>query len=355
MKACRCFTRLESTSRVRASGVRCISASTAWVTSASLRMIMSRFPPGGGKSSSAAMAALTAPMFAAATVRIAAAALVAAACVASTVVVALAAMLAPRLRRAVLPARLRVAHRVAILLRGAAGGRHRLVLLHDRPALRFRNPDMRPHRDALRAMDRRAVLPFAGYDVVVVAMDVNRPMDDADVAVVPVGRAVEEAVRDGDMEGRPWPPEDRTVVRPPPPWAVDDEGIVVAHIDDLGARLDHDSLALLVDRRLVAADELAVCLRPAPQALHRVHDLRLLAEERFPEVAQPLRALVHARQQLREGEQRLDRRVPRLLLGRAHRGVAPQVRVGARKRGGGGDILGIGRRHQHLREHAVGL
>src|SRR5688500_2560280 len=266
MKAWRCFTRLESTSRVSASGVRCISPSTACVTSASLRMIMSRFPPGGGKSSSAAMAALSAPMFAAATVRIAAAALVAAACVASTlVVVPLAAMLAPRLRRAGLPARLRVAHGVAILLRGAAGGRHRIVLLHDRPALRFRNPDMRPHRDALRAMDRRAVLPFAGNDVVVVAMNVNRPMNDADVAVVPVGRAVEEAVRDGDMEGRPWPPEDRTVVRPPPPWAVDDEGIVVAHIDDLGARLDHDSLALLVDRRLVAADELAVRLRPAPQ------------------------------------------------------------------------------------------
>src|SRR5688572_30529376 len=175
MKAWRCFTRLESTSRVRASGVRCISPSTAWVTSASLRMIMSRFPPGGGKSSSAAMAALTTAMFAAA-------------CVASTlVVVALAAMLAPRLRRAVLPARLRVAHGVAILLRGAAGGRHRLVLLHDRPALRFRNPDVRPYRDALRAMDRRAVLPFAGYDVVVMAMDVNRTMDDADVAVVPVG------------------------------------------------------------------------------------------------------------------------------------------------------------------------
>src|SRR5688572_20731430 len=251
MKACRCFTRLESTSRVRASGVRCISASTAWVRSASLRMIMSRFPPGGGKSSSAAMAALTAPMFAAAAAALAAAA---ARVASALVVVALA---------AVLPARLRVAHGVAILLRGAARGRHRLVLLHDRPALRFRHPDMRPHGDALRAMDRRAVLPFAGYDVGVMAMDVNRPMDDADVPVVPVGRAVEEAVRDGDMEGRPWPPEDRTVVRPPPPWAVDDEGIVVAHIDDLGARLDHDSLALLVDRRLVAADELAVRLRPA--------------------------------------------------------------------------------------------
>src|SRR5688500_16429571 len=150
----------------------------------------------------------------------------AAARVASTlVVVALAAMLAARLGSAVLAprlgravaARLRMAHGVAILLRGAARGRHRLVLLHDRPALRLRNPDMRPHGDALRAMNRRAVLPFAGYDMVVVAMDVNRTMNDADVAVVPVGRAVEEAARDGDMEGRPWPPEDRTVVRPPPP------------------------------------------------------------------------------------------------------------------------------------------
>src|SRR5688500_10355178 len=182
MKAWRCFTRLESTSLVRTSGARCISPSTAWVTSASLRMIMGRLPPGGGKSSSAAMAALTAPMLSATAV------LTAAARVAAALVVPLAAMLAVRFGRSMLAPGLGVAHGVAMLLRGAAGGRHRLVLLHDRPALGFGNPHVRPHADALRAMHRRAVLPPSRHDVVLVAMNVNRAMDDAHVPVMPVGR-----------------------------------------------------------------------------------------------------------------------------------------------------------------------
>src|SRR5438034_8756846 len=72
-KACRCFTSSESNSRVRAFGVRCISCSTAAVTSSCDSMIID-FLRGGGKSTSASVPSAVAAAAAATTVATAVAA-----------------------------------------------------------------------------------------------------------------------------------------------------------------------------------------------------------------------------------------------------------------------------------------
>src|SRR5438552_2128202 len=75
-KACRCFTSSESNSRVRAFGVRCISCSTAAVTSSCDSMIIDFLRPGfrGGKSTSASVPSAVAAAAAATTVATAVAA-----------------------------------------------------------------------------------------------------------------------------------------------------------------------------------------------------------------------------------------------------------------------------------------
>src|SRR5688572_2840366 len=144
-KACRCRTREERISFVRGSGVRCISPSTASVTSFSLRMTMPELPPEEGKSSSAAALATGVGL-----------ALRVAVCVAARLAIRMAARLRngfaahflPDLRRSAAVALLDLtlhAFRLALhVAREAIGRRHLLlVLLHDRAALRFRHAHRR--------------------------------------------------------------------------------------------------------------------------------------------------------------------------------------------------------------------
>src|SRR6185436_765402 len=193
----------------------------------------------------------------------------------------------------------RRAHCVALrrLRRPAVGRRHRLMRLHDRLALRFGHPHVRPRslcrwphvrRMRRRTVDRFAVLPLTRRDVHVLRVGINRPMDDAHEVVMPIGLAVEEAAHHERRIRVPGPPDDGTIIRAPIPRSVDHVRVVVAHIHDLGAGLNNDGFALLVDRGVAAGGELAVGLRTLAQALDRVHHLRLLAEEGLAEVAQPL-------------------------------------------------------------------
>ena len=68
------------------------------------------------------------------------------------------------------------------------------------------------------------------------------------------------------------------------------------------ARVHHDRLALRVHDVLVVAREMARGLRALAQRLHRVHDLHFLVQECLAQVAQPLRALAHAREQIGKGD-----------------------------------------------------
>src|SRR5688572_31451057 len=98
---------------------------------------------------------------------------------------------------------------------------------------------------ARRRRDLPNVLPLAGYDMrVMVMVHVDRAMHYAHVTMMPVGPGVKEAARKEYGARDPGTPEHRMVVRPPP-RSVHHVGVVVIHVDHLGARLDHDRFALL--------------------------------------------------------------------------------------------------------------
>jgi hypothetical protein len=83
--------------------------------------------------------------------------------------------------------------------------------------------------------------------------------------------------------------------------------------------------------------------------------MRLLPAVGFAEVVQPLRAFIHAHEEVREGDKRLHHRVPRLVLDGAQRIVAAHMRVGAYPARRRGDLVRARRRNQHLRDDVIGL
>ena len=117
-----------------------------------------------------------------------------------------------------------------------------------------------------------------------------------------------------------------------------------------GRRRLHDDLLLL--GRL----QVAFGLRLGAQALHGVHHVLLLREERVAELLGPVELLVHHREHLRERDQRLDARVPGLALAARPRGPCPSAFGFAFEPARRFDDLErIGRGHQHLREQRVGI
>ena len=193
-------------------------------------------------------------------------------------------------------------------------------------------------------------------------------VDHGDMALMPVGTAEEEVGRDHDAgtpeEARPVrvddvvrrrPPVDRRVRRPPP-RPVDDDRVVVRHVDDLGRGLaDGDDLALARDAHLLARAEVAGRLGAPAQTLHRVHDVGLLREESLAQPLRPVELLVHHGEDLRERRQRLDAGVPVHALDRPYRVLTLQAGVGARPAGRLHHLQRVGGRHQDLRQQRIGI
>ena len=120
---------------------------------------------------------------------------------------------------------------------------------------------------------------------------------DGDVARPPVAGA-EEKSRAHDDAGTPGEsrrvPRIRVVagpgcpirgrIRRPPPRSVRHARIVIRHVDDLRrGRLDGDGVSLLDHVRLLARSQIARVIRLLPQALNRLHHLRLLRDENVAE------------------------------------------------------------------------
>ncbi len=192
---------------------------------------------------------------------------------------------------------------------------------------------------------------------------------DVDAVLVPGKGAEEKAGRDAnpaaevdaDREARahgvagPRRPAHRRIRRPPPA-AVDQQRVVIGDVNHerIGV-FDVDDAALPRDQQRVVAAEVARRERALAQALDRVHHVGLLLEEGLAQVLGPVEPLAHHPDHARERDQRLDARIPVLVLDRAHRLVALKPRVALRPARRLDHLEGIGRSHQDLRQQRVGI
>lgn len=106
---------------------------------------------------------------------------------------------------------------------------------------------------------------------------------------------------------------------------------------------------LLLRRRL----EVAGGSGPSTQALHRVGHVLLLAKHGVAQLLGPFELVAHHRQNLGEGDQRLDADIPTLVLDRRHRGIALEIGISLHPTRRLDDLQRIGRCHQHLRQQRV--
>ena len=89
------------------------------------------------------------------------------------------------------------------------------------------------------------------------------------------------------------------------------------------------------------------------QRLSGCHHVLLLRKESVAELLCPVELLAHHRQNLRERRQRLDRRIPGLLLQRVLERLTFQVGIRLHPSLGDHDLERVRRRHQHLGQQGV--
>lgn len=223
-----------------------------------------------------------------------------------------------------------------------------LAIAHAAPVVRV----MLPAASAIVAGDFAPRAEMAMLVVVHVAMNVP-VMNMARVTMVVVMKVVMDhyvptrPVKGAEVERRRDPvahapvnaeagidhcrtvPVYRRVSRPPP-RSVNDCGIVERHVDDPGAgRLDVDVLLLADDPNMLIALQAAVRIGALAKILDRFDDLLLLPQKGISQALGPLQVLVHARQQLGEGDQRHDTWIPVLVRHRGYRLLAAQAGMGA--------------------------
>ena len=218
---------------------------------------------------------------------------------------------------------------------------------------------------------------------VVVAIDVDVDAAVAPIEPAPQGIAHTNADTPCDAGGnRARPPVTRgrrVVIRRIGrihPRPIHHRRIVGRHINHRGLRrLDHDHLRRRRGRcnhhagrclrrgrcrlhrhfHLFVRLQVAGLLRAQSQALHRVHHVLRLREEGVAKAANIVGPVTQRNQGIGKGHQRRDRRIPGLVLDHLDGGVALGVRMslgpGHRLR----KLVGIGRRHQDLRQERIGI
>jgi len=97
----------------------------------------------------------------------------------------------------------------------------------------------------------------------------------------------------------------------------------------------------------------AVRLCASAQPLHGVHYVRLLLAEGGSEVRDPLRAFIHAPEDVGKSQQGLHARVPRHRFRRAHRVLAAELGVRPRPLRGLAHVLGVRRSDQDVGQHRI--
>ena len=142
------------------------------------------------------------------------------------------------------------------------------------------------------------------------------------------------------------------------PLAVHDGRIIDRHIDPvLLRRGDKDCRPFLAHLQVLHLLQLAGFHRELAQCLDPRHDLGLLRRKGDANRLGPLDMLAHHLDDLREGDERLDARIPGQRFQSLDQRIALQIRMTAilQPLRGFGDLLRIGRRHQHLRQQLVGI
>ncbi len=128
---------------------------------------------------------------------------------------------------------------------------------------------------------------------------------------------------------------------------VHDGRVVGWNIDHAWLRgFDANDLALLHDRLLIRVDQVTLGLRHSAELLHGGHHVLGLPYVRLPECNRPLLTLGHQVQHRRVVRHGADADVPRLVI-QSIGAVTPHVGRG------GGNLFGIGRGNEHLREDGI--
>ena len=142
------------------------------------------------------------------------------------------------------------------------------------------------------------------------------------------------------------------------PLAVNDGRVIDRHIDPvLLRRGNKDGRPFLADLQVLHLLQLAGFHRELAQCLDPRHDLGLLRRKGDANRLGPLDMLAHHLDDLREGDQRLDARIPGQRLQSLDQRIALELRMAVllQPLRGLGDLLRVGRGHQHLREQLIGV
>src|ERR1019366_3561039 len=139
---------------------------------------------------------------------------------------------------------------------------------------------------------------------------------DEDAVIAPIPRPEKQAGADANTDtprksaipaiARPWRPEHRRIVWPPP-RSIGCRRVVVRHIDHFRVhRRDFDAGIRLGYADFRIGVQIAGLPRLLTQALNRVHYLWLLREKRITQALGPFYFLIQCLQYLRKGYQRFD-------------------------------------------------
>src|SRR6266403_1361072 len=159
-------------------------------------------------------------------------------------------------------------------------------------------------------------------------------------------RRVQPAIPDSGILVPSRPLLDGTPVNQP--W------IIFGDVNDFGVRrLDDDGRVLGRYGLLLRSLKIACFLRPLAQRLYGIHHALFLVVVSVAERRSPGQVFVHVAQDGCECSERLDARVPRLLVHRLSQGVALQVRMGLHPLVCLDDMLGKRRRRQDLGDKRI--
>ena len=142
----------------------------------------------------------------------------------------------------------------------------------------------------------------------------------------------------------------------PGPRPVDDGGIVVGHVNEIGTDRLHDDLVILVpDSLLRCRFQRARGDGELAQPLDGIHYVRLLREKSVADLFGPLQIPLHHSQRVREGHERLHAEVPVLMLQARRERVACECGVGPvfQPVGGLDDFERVGSGREDLRNERV--